>query len=126
MDIKSSEIAKLVELRKGNRIDFYSKIQCTKSIQNTKTEEYPEPLELILINVSTFGLGTISDKSFEKGAVLMLELRLEEETYGKVAAKVMWTVKKGNMFRHGLELTNISDKLSGHLRRLDDHFDTTA
>ncbi|MHB1394395.1 MAG: PilZ domain-containing protein [Clostridia bacterium] len=118
--------AKLDELRKSKKIDYYSKIQCTKSIYNGETEEYEEPLELMLINVSIGGLGIVSEKSFEKATILILNLKLEDENYKRVAAKVMWTIKKGNMFRLGLEITNISGRLYSHLSKLDNSITTTV
>ncbi len=124
MNNSGAEAAKLAELRKSKRIDYYSKIQCTKSIYNGETEEYEEPLELMLINISIGGLGIVSEKSFEKATVLILNLKLEGENYQRVAAKVMWTIKKGNMFRHGLEISNISGRLYSHLSRLDNSITT--
>lgn len=126
MNNSSTEAAKLAELRKSKRIDYYAKIQCTKSIYNGNTEEYEEPLELTLINVSIGGLGIVSERSFEKAAVLVLNLRLEEENYEKVTAKVMWTIKKGDLFRYGLEISNISGRLYSHLSRLDNSITTTV
>lgn len=114
------------ELRKSKRIDYCSKIQCTKSIYKGETEEYEEPLELMLINVSTGGLGIISERSFEKGTILILNLTLEEANYKKVAAKVMWTIKNGDKFRYGMEITNITGRLFSHLSRLDNSITTTV
>ncbi|HYE81329.1 MAG TPA: PilZ domain-containing protein [Clostridia bacterium] len=115
-----------VEMRRSKRIDYLSKIYCIKSINNGETEEYEEPLEMPLLNVSAGGLGIISGRLFEKGSVLVLRMKLEEISYDKVTAKVMWTIKKGDMFRHGLEITNISGKLYSHLSRLDNSITTTV
>ncbi len=120
------EASKLAELRKSKRIDYYSRLQCTKSIHKGETEEYEEPIELMLINISIGGLGIISERQFEKDTVLILNLTLEEENYKKVTAKVMWTVKKGDMFRHGIEISNISGRLFSHLSRLDNSITTTV
>lgn len=113
-----------VEMRRGKRIDYYSKIQCVKSIYNGVTEEYAEPLLLKLLNVSAGGLGIVSDKLLEKGSVLVLRIQLEEVSYDKVTAKVMWNIKKGNVYRYGLEITNISGRLYSHLSRLDNSITT--
>lgn len=114
------------ELRKSKRIDYCAKIQCTKSVFNGETEEYEEPLEFMLINVSTGGLGIISEKFFEKDTILFINLTLEEEVYKKVAAKVMWSLKNGDGFRYGMEIANISGRLFSHLSRLDNSITTTV
>lgn len=113
-----------VEMRKSKRIDWLSKIYCMKYTCNEGTEEYTEPLELTLINVSTGGLGILSDRLFEKGSILHLRMKLEEVSYDKVTAKVMWNMKKGDVYRHGLEIANISGKLYRHLSRLDNSITT--
>ncbi len=116
----------LVEMRKSKRIEYLSKVYCTKSIYNGTTEEYDEPLELTLLNVSAGGLGIVSDKLFEKGSILVLNMKLEEVSYEKVTAKVMWNMKKGNMYRYGLEITNLSGRLYRHLSQLDNSITTTV
>jgi hypothetical protein len=126
MDTSVAEGAKFDELRKSKRIDCYSRIQCTKSMYNGETEEYEEPLELMLINVSISGLGIISERPFEKETILILNLMLEGVNYKKVTAKVMWTLKKGDKFRQGMEITNISGRLYTHLSRLDNSITTTV
>lgn len=113
-----------VEMRKSNRIDYFSEIYCSKSIFNGEIEEYSEPLQLSLINISSMGLGIVSDKLFEKGSVLELNIKLEEVSYDKVTAKVMWNTKKGDSYRHGLEIINISGRLYSHLSRLDNSITT--
>jgi c-di-GMP-binding flagellar brake protein YcgR len=115
-----------VEMRKSKRIECQSKIYCTKSIYNGNTEEYGEPLEITLLNVSAGGLGIVSDKLFEKGTTLVLNMKLEEEYYEKVTAKVMWDMKKGDKYRHGLEIINISGRLYRHLSRFDNSITTTV
>lgn len=117
---------KPAELRGSKRINYYSNLQCTKSLYNGEAEEYAEPLQLTLINVSVGGLGIICDRHFEKDTVLLLNIRLEEENYDKVAARVIWTIKKGDMFRHGLEISNVSGRLYSHLSRLDNSITTTV
>jgi hypothetical protein len=126
MGTNGAEAAKLAEARKSKRIDYNAKIQCTKSIHSGETEEYEEPLELMLINVSIGGLGIISERLFEKDTTMILNLTLEGESYKKVAAKVMWTMEKGGKFRHGMEITNISGRLFSHLNRLDNSITTTV
>ena len=114
------------EIRKGKRIDFFSQVFCIKSIYNGETEEYHEPLELTLLNVSLGGLGIVSDKLFEKGSVLVLRIKLEDVSYEKVTTKVIWNIKKSNKYRHGLEISNISGRLYSHLSRLDNSITTTV
>jgi hypothetical protein len=53
-------------------------------------------------------------------------MKLEEEYYEKVTAKVMWNMKKGDAYRHGLEITNISGRLYRHLSRIDNSITTTV
>jgi len=113
-----------VEMRKSKRINFFSKIYCIKSSYNGETEEYGEPYLLTLLNVSAGGLCTASDKLFEKGSVLMLRMKLEELDYDKVTAKVIWNIKKGDTYRHGLEIINISGRLYRHLNQLDNSITT--
>jgi hypothetical protein len=115
-----------VEMRKSKRIDYISKIYCIKSIYNGETVEYDESLELELLNISAGGLGIASNKQFEKGTILVLRIKLEEVSYDKVNAKVMWNIKKGVIFRYGLEIINISGKLFSHLSRLDNSVTTTV
>ncbi|KUO77035.1 MAG: hypothetical protein APF77_17375 [Clostridia bacterium BRH_c25] len=122
--IKKSE--NFDEMRKSKRIDYFSKVYCTKRIYNGETEEYEEPHELMLLNVSSEGLGIVSDRLYEKGSVLLLRMKLEDVCYEKVTVKVMWTIRKGDMFRHGLEIINISGKLYSHLSRLDNSITTTV
>jgi hypothetical protein len=124
MNIGGAEISKTYNSRKSKRIDYYSKIQCTKSIQRGETKEYEEPLELMLISVSVGGLSIISEEPFEKGTILIFNLKLEETLYEKVSANVIWTIKKGDMFRNGLGIMNISGKLYRHLSRLDNGITT--
>jgi c-di-GMP-binding flagellar brake protein YcgR len=114
------------ELRKNKRIDYYSMLQCTKSVCNGEAEEYEEPLQLVLINVSAGGLGIICQRNYQKDTVLFLNMKLEDQIYEKVTAKVMWTIKKGDMYRHGLEITNMSGRLYRHLSRLDNSITTTV
>lgn len=120
------EAAKPEELRKSKRIDYYSKILCTKSIYNGETEEYETPAELMLINVSVGGLGVVCERHFEKDTMLFLDIKLGEESFRNVAAKVMWTIKKGDMHRHGLEISNMSGKLYRSLSRLDNSITATV
>lgn len=115
-----------VEMRKSKRIEYQSKIYCTKSIYNGNAEEYSEPLELTLLNISSGGLGIISDRLFEKGSILVLRMKLEEVCYEKVTAAVMWNMKKGDVYRHGLEISNISGRLYRHLSQLDNSITTTV
>ena len=124
MKSKGTEASKPANKRKNRRIDYYSKIQCIKSTYKGRTEEYEIPLELTLINISVGGLGIISEKPFEKDAVLVLSFKLEEERYEKVSAKVMWMMKMGDMYRHGLEIMNVSGKLYKHLSMLDNSITT--
>lgn len=126
MDFGGTEDKNFVEMRKSKRIDLLSKIYCSKCIYNGDTEEYSEPIELTLLNVSVGGLGIVSDKLFEKGSVLVLRMDLEEVSYEKVTAKVMWNMKKGDVYRHGLEITNLSGKLYRHLSQLDNSMATTV
>lgn len=126
MDTNGIEAVKSAELRKNKRIDYYSKIQCIKSVYKGETEEYGEPLELMLINVSIGGLGIICERHYEKDTVLFLNIKLEEESFPKVAAKVMWTIKKGDMYRHGLEISNMSGRLYRHLSKLDNSVTATV
>jgi c-di-GMP-binding flagellar brake protein YcgR len=114
------------ELRKNKRIDYYSMLQCTKSVYNGEAEEYEEPLQLVLINVSAGGLGIVCQRHFQTDTVLHLNMKLEDQIYEKVTAKVMWTIKKGDMYRHGLEITNMSGRLYSHLSRLDNSITTTV
>lgn len=113
-----------VEMRKSKRIDCFSRIYCIKSINNGETEEYGEPLLLTLLNISSGGLGIASDKLFEKGTILVLRMMLEDISYDKVTAKVIWNIKIGGTYRHGLKLTNISGRLYNHLSRLDNSITT--
>ncbi len=126
MNTGGMEETKLSELRKNKRIDYFSKAYCRKSMHDGETEEYEQPLELMLINISVGGLGIVSEKIFEKDTVMLLDLKLEDEHYEKVTAKVMWTIRKGDMFRHGLELMNVSGRLYRHLSRLDNSVTTTV
>jgi len=119
MIVNGAEGAKHNNSRKSRRVDYYSKIQCTKSILGGETKEYEEPLELMLISVSVGGLSVISEEPFEKDTILMFNLKLEDTLYEKVSANVIWTIKKGDMFRSGLGIMNISGKLYRHLSRLD-------
>lgn len=93
---------------------------------NGKAEEFKEPVEMTLRDVSAGGLGVICDRLFEKGSVLVMEITLEEVNYQKVTAKVMWTIKEDNAYRHGLELMNLSGKLYRHLSKLDNSITTTV
>jgi len=124
MKSKVTDASKPANKRKIRRIDYYSKIQCIKSTCEGRTEEYEIPLELTLINISVGGLGIISEKPFEKDAVLILSFKLEEVKYEKVSAKVMWMMKMGDMYRHGLEIMNVSGKLFKHLSMLDNSITT--
>lgn len=127
--MKSGGIEKerdFVEMRKSRRINYLSKIYCKKCICGGETEEYKEPLELTLLNVSVGGLGIMSDRMFEVGSILTLSMKLEEISYEKVTAKVMWNIKKGEMYRHGLQIVNISGRLFRHLSRLDNSITTTV
>ncbi|MEA4848596.1 MAG: PilZ domain-containing protein [Clostridiaceae bacterium] len=112
--------------RKNKRVGYYSKIQCIKSIQGDKTEEYEEPLELTLINISAGGLGIISEKTFEKDAVLTFNLKLEEKEYKRVLARVIWIMEKDGKFKYGLEIVNMSGRLYKHLSLLDNGIMTTV
>ncbi|MGE5631202.1 MAG: PilZ domain-containing protein [Caulobacteraceae bacterium] len=113
-------------LRKSKRIDYYAKIYCTKYTANGETKDLEKPLELILLNISTVGLGIISETSFEIGTVLVLNIKLEEKNYQKVSARVIWNIKKGDMYRQGLEIINISGKLFTHLGKLDNSITATV
>lgn len=119
MNAGETEEKRLTNFWKSRRMEYYSKIYCTKCIEGGQAREFDKPIELILLNVSTGGLGILSETLFENGAVLALDMKLEEENYEKVSARVMWGIKKGNMYRYGLEIINISGKLFNHLRRLD-------
>lgn len=110
--------------RKSKRIGYYSKIFCSKSISNGTVEEFREPVEMTLRDVSEGGLGVLCQRQFEKGSVLELSITLEEINYPKVTAKVMWTIKKDDSYRHGLEIMNLSGKLYRHLSRLDNSITT--
>ena len=119
MNNENTEDKGRTELRKSTRVNCVSLILCTKSIYNGETVLYREPLELTLLNVSPGGLGIISDKLFEKGSILSLDMKLEDISYQKIAARVIWNIKKGEAYRHGLEIVNISGTLYRHLSRLD-------
>lgn len=112
--------------RKSKRINYFSKIYCSKSMYNGEAEEFQEPVELMLHDVSEGGLGVVCDRLFERGSVLVLSITLEDVHYEKVTAKVMWTIKKNNTYRHGLEIMNLSGKLFRHLSRLDNSITTTV
>ena len=126
MEVNGIDAVKAAESRKSRRQDYYSNIQCTKKAYNGEVEEYEEPLQLVLINVSIGGLGIISEKQFEKGTMLYLNIRLEDEAFERVTAKVMWTIKRGDMYRCGLEISNMSGRLYRHLSRLDNSITTTV
>lgn len=112
--------------RKSKRISYYSKIYCSKSMSEGKAEEFEEPVEMTLHDVSSGGLGVICDRLFERDSVLVLAITLEDVCYEKVTAKVMWTIKKEGLYRHGLEIMNLSGKLYRHLSRLDNSITTTV
>jgi len=124
MSNKEFDSNKNVELRKSKRVDYYSKIYCRKYIEDGQAKEPEPPLELILINVSVGGLGVVSEQHFSNGTVLVLDITLEGELYEKVSARVMWGIKKGDMYRHGLEIMNISGKLYSHLNKFDNSITT--
>lgn len=126
MSIGEAEAAQHTEMRKHKRIDYYSMLQCTKSIYNGEVEDYAEPLQLVLLNISIGGLGIICERHFQKDTVLYLNMQLEDQSYEKIAAKVMWSIKKGDMYRHGLEISNMSGRLYSHLSRLDNSITTTV
>lgn len=113
-----------VEKRKSKRINCFSEIYCIKSSYNGETEEYDEPLLLRLLNISSGGICIASDKLFEKSSVLVLKMMLEDVSYDKVNAKVIWNIKKGDTYRHGLEIINISGRLYSHLNKLDNSITT--
>jgi len=115
-----------VEMRKSKRINCFSEIYCIKSSYNGETEKYDEPYLLMLLNISSGGLCIASDKLFEKGSVLVLRMMLEDASYDKVNAKVIWDIKKGDTYRHGLEIINMSGRLYSHLNRLDNSITTTV
>lgn len=124
MDLDKKEENRPVNMRKGRRTEYYSKIYCTKYIEGGQAKEFDKPLEMILLNVSTGGLGILSETLYDNGIVLVLNIKLEEKYYEKVHARVMWSIKKGDMYRHGLEIINISGKLFSHLRKLDNSITT--
>lgn len=112
--------------RKSKRISYHSKIYCSKCMYDGKAEEYEEPVEMTLHDVSSGGLGVVCGRLFERGSVLVIDITLEDASYEKVSAKVMWTIKKDGAYRHGLEIMNLSGKLYRHLSRLDNSITTTV
>ncbi len=112
--------------RKSKRINYSARICCTKSMNDGGVEEFEEPVEMLLHDVSAGGLGVICDRLFEGGSVLVLSITLEEVLYEKVTARVMWTIDKEDTYRHGLEIMNLSGKLFRHLSRLDNSITTTV
>ena len=112
--------------RKNKRINYNTKIYCTKSMNNGKAEEFEEPVEMLLHDVSSGGLGVICGRLFDRGSVLVLSMTLEEMHYEKVTARVMWTIEKDDSYRHGLEIMNLSGKLFRHLSQLDNSIMTTV
>lgn len=126
MSTEKTEKTKLDNLRKNQRIEYYSKIYCTKFIENGQAKEFDKPMELILLNISAGGLGILSEAEFETGTVLVLNVELEGINYERISARVMWGIKKGNMYRHGLEIINISGRLFSHLRKLDNSVTATV
>jgi hypothetical protein len=76
-------------------------------------------VELPLLNISSGGLGVISEDKYENGAMMVLNIKLEEAYYERILAKVMWQVPTEGAYRYGLAISNISGKMYTHLSKLD-------
>ena len=105
--------------RQSPRIEYYSKICCKKALVKDEEFEFEEPLELIVINVSERGFGVLSAKHFDVGTILSLNIVLEEVEYEKISARVIWEIKKGDMYRLGLLIINISGRLFSHMSKFN-------
>lgn len=121
---KEPDIGDANELRRHKRIDLHSKVYCTKYISEGKEIELEAPIELMLLNISASGFGVISPTPFEKDSLLVLNITLEEEKYERVSARVIWETAKGNQYRQGLTISNMSGKLFTHISKLDNSIKT--
>lgn len=115
----AKQVRKESDKRESKRIDLISKIYCKKYFEGGQAKEFENAMEFTLLNVSIGGLGITTEVPFENGSVLILDIQLGDERFKNLSARVIWSIKKGNIYRYGLEIINLSGKLFSYLRKLD-------
>lgn len=105
----------LNERRKNDRITYNLVIHCSKMICGSKVVSFDTPVEMNVKNISPEGLCISSTELFEESSVLRFDMELEEVLYQGLSGTVIWRTKNGDMYYYGLNLQNISGRLSIHI-----------
>ncbi len=102
--------------RNNDRIDYYQKINCYSYYNNEgKYIKFKSPIELIMLDISTSGIGFLTQYQLNVDDILVINLYINKIPHEQLA-KVEWIKKAGEMNRIGTELINISTSLFKQLK----------
>lgn len=107
------------ERRANFRLSYNTVVLCSKCILDGRIETYDPPLEMQVVNISMDGLCISTSKVFMEGAVLEFDMALEEIIYKNTFARIMWLIKSDRTYRYGLNIKNMTGRLSTHICKLE-------
>lgn len=93
-------------LRNYSRVKHEDKAVCWRYYNEKELIELDRPLEFYIVDISAGGVGVRSSSDISKGNILIFELPFGLSTY-KVMGKVVWTDRRENHYRSGLEFVSI-------------------
>ncbi|SKC38373.1 PilZ domain-containing protein [Maledivibacter halophilus] len=97
--------------RQELKIQYLQRINIYNYYQNGKLINLKSPCEIIMLNISLEGLEMITNKEFQKGDILLLNLKYEGIPFDKILAKVIDAKKIGEMYKACLEFIGIPNFL---------------
>lgn len=105
----------LNERRQNERLKYSLVIYCSKMICESKIVSFDSPVEMNVKNISPEGLCISSTELFEENSVLKFDIVLEDVLYQGVSGTVVWRTKNDAVYYYGLQLQNISGRLTIHI-----------
>lgn len=112
------------ERRKSLRLNEKTIILCSKCISEGERNVFSPSVGLDVINISGEGLCVSAIHEFKKGAMLELDITMEDVPYKAVTARIIWSVKHKSLYNYGLRIENITGKFKSHIERLEARIST--
>lgn len=107
----------LADRRLFVRVRYFAEVLCNKIYRsgNDEPEVLPYPFSLSIIDISSGGIGAISDEEIEIDSVLPVKLVLEKIEY-IVRYRVVYCIPHEGKYRIGLKLNEKNNIFKRHLK----------
>ncbi len=107
----------LADRRLFVRVRYFAEVLCNRiyRTENDEPEVLPYPFSLSIIDISSGGIGAISDEDIEIDSVLPVKLVLEKIEY-VVRYRVVYCIPHEGKYRIGLKLNEKNNIFKRHLK----------